>query len=1065
MADKPLRKPKEEIDYTFCLIIGSVYIYALTRTIFGATIIRLEQGVFVTMAIASVVIFLIAFYNRVTRIISLSLAVIFALYMLNLVRISTYYDMHPRIQHFYDLINMIGGLAPFDPVLGRTAVWIVSMLFGMVVVLFMLHKFSFAVLAFTGALVFVLTWGPGFSRDETSFLLFLFAFIVLLIRKMNHSVSSAFWIAPLCAMAILLANGQLPTHSEMFVRRSINQFQGAMDAIGDRMFEIFNPTYFSFQSTGFSGAGGRLGGPVTVNNRTVMDVHAPGGIYLAGAVSNTYTGFSWVPTLEDGDIDHHGLPPGQFEMLETAAALIRGATIANERASISPAAFIHVTTAADYRNLHMRHFPVMGVLAGGGYYVHSYLPIDTVAVSMGRQRTGTIFRPMNAWGLEFAQTSRDYLPVTNILPTGDMQTPGFMSRGTSYHMQFLNVNPRFSFVEYILRQTNPGVYALRTDNDNWWQQATFSGEIVGLDTFDYWSSRTLPFDVRNIRFAEQAAPRVRREDVPEEYTEWWFPYPSEYYYVHHIHEFVSRFFVPVPADATLLEELTEMWLGGDPTITAIQMNEALDRVMASVPETYADLDLLLNMGYENTLEIGYIAEGELVTHSFFTPLENYWDTSNSFTVTDADNPGRYIFHTYSVTVSPKVIHFENIPFFGVAEMQILVDLFTETTENGQLGYIPQESYLLHWLDMFSIGVLAEYSRQVRQQFMDVPETVPQRVHDRTLQIVDGYTNDFDRVMAIRNYLLQFPYTLTPAHVPRGVCFVDHFLFVGQEGYCTYFASAMAVMARIAGVPSRYVEGFVLPQSDSPMEHVTVTNRMAHAWAEVYLEGFGWLIVEATPTYAFLADSTLPIPAGGGAGATSAEDWRMMADRIGGPEIELDYMWNGGPGAQGTGVTQAATDETTEHNTINILLWFPIIAAVGIILFLFAQFWRVVSPIVKVRKLPPNQQVIAYFEGILDIVSYYTTPMEPGETPKIYGSHKGKRFAYKSDSVFFRDLISLYYKAKYSPHEISKKECDLMEEAYFDMVKLLKTKRLPVVFMYLRYIRRVGAVAVGSPLTN
>jgi len=1056
-----LRKPKEWIDYAFCLIIGSVYIYALTRTIFSATIIRLPQGTFVVIAIASILLVLLAFYNRVTRIISLSAAVIFALYMLNLVRTSTYYNMHPRIEHFYNLINMIGGLAPFDPSLGRTAVWAVSMLFGMVVVIFMLHKFSFIVLAVTGALVFALTWGPGFSRDETGFLLFLFVFCVMLIRKMNHSISAAFWIAPLCAAVVWLANGHLPTNSEMFVRRSINQFTGVMETIGDRMFEVFNPTYFSFQSTGFSGAGGRLGGPVTVNNRTVMDVHAPGGIYLAGAVSNAYTGFSWIPTLEEGAINHHGLPPGRFEMLETAASLIRGVTIANERESISPAIFTDITTTADYRRLQMRHFPVIGVLAGGGYYLHSYLPIDTVSIGMGRQRTGTIFRPMNAWGLGFAQTSTNYLPVMNVLPTGDMQTPGFMSRGTGYHMQFLNVNPQFSFVEYLLQQTNQGVYSLRADNNNWWQQATFGGDTIGLESGTYW--HRFNYDPRDIILSARANQPVRRMDIPEEYIEWWWPNPSLYYYVHRVYEHISPVFVPIPAEVALLEELNELWFGLDPTVTAAEINEMLNRVIASVPVDYADVDIILSMRDENTLEIGYIADGEIVRHSFYVPLTNYWVTPRASareaylwdSIIRVDND-----QTLQM-VSPEISPFRDIPFFGVAEMQILVNLFTETTENGEqgFGYIPRESYLLHWLDMFSVGVLAEYSRQVRQHFMDVPETVPQRVHDLTLQIIDGHTNDFDKVMAIRNYLLQFPYTLTPVHVPRDVCFVYHFLFVGREGYCTYFASAMAIMARIAGVPSRYVEGFVLPQSGNPMEHVTVTNRMAHAWAEVYLEGFGWLIVEATPTYAFLADPTLPIT--GGTGAAPFDDWRMMADRIGDPELGMGDMWNGDPGVQGPGVAQGTTGEAAQHNTINFLLWAPILAAVGIIFYIFMQFWRAVYPIVKVRKLPSNRQVIAYFEGILNIVSYYTTPMEPGETPKIYGTHKGKRFAFKSDSIFFRDLISLYYKAKYSPHEVTKAECELMEEAYFDMVRLLRMKCLPIVFMYLRYIRRVGAVSIAA----
>jgi hypothetical protein len=402
------------------------------------------------------------------------------------------------------------------------------------------------------------------------------------------------------------------------------------------------------------------------------------------------------------------------------------------------------------------------------------------------------------------------------------------------------------------------------------------------------------------------------------------------------------------------------------------------------------------------------------------------------------------------------MRFQNIQYFGVQEMQILFDLFTA----GDPGFIPQEAYLLHWLDMFAVDVLAEYARQVRLHFTEVPEIVPQRVRDLTLQIVAGLDNDFDRVMAIRDYLLRFPYTLTPAHVPRGICFVDHFLFVGQEGYCTYFASAMAIMARIAGIPSRYVEGFVLPPTRYHAEAVTVTNRMAHAWTEVYLEGFGWIIVEATPTYAFIADPTLRFPVGGGAGEGFDDEWfRMMAERMGDPELEVGDMWWYTGQTTAGGDTSVNDEETPRrHIELNLHLLIPALAAVGILIFLLVKYWHVILAVVKVRRLAPNLQVIAYFEGILDIVTYYTNPMLPGETPKAYGLHKGKRFAFKSDSKYLNDLIVLYYKAKYSPHEISKDECELMEEAYFDMVNLLRIRRLPFVFFYLRYIRMVGKVS-------
>ena len=152
-------------------------------------------------------------------------------------------------------------------------------------------------------------------------------------------------------------------------------------------------------------------------------------------------------------------------------------------------------------------------------------------------------------------------------------------------------------------------------------------------------------------------------------------------------------------------------------------------------------------------------------------------------------------------------------------------------------------------------------------------------------------------------------------------------------------------------------------------------------------------------------------------------------------------------------------EYQEPRTLNIwiqTLIFALILLGGIFAFLLTRYLQVVISRRRVRRLSPNLQVIAYFKGILDIVTYYTHPMITGETIKAYGIHKGKRFAFKSDSVFFRDLIDLYNRAKYSPHDITEAERSLMEEAYFDMVQLLRQRRIKIVFLHLLYIRRIGA---------
>lgn len=87
---------------------------------------------------------------------------------------------------------------------------------------------------------------------------------------------------------------------------------------------------------------------------------------------------------------------------------------------------------------------------------------------------------------------------------------------------------------------------------------------------------------------------------------------------------------------------------------------------------------------------------------------------------------------------------------------------------------------------------------------------------------------------------------TPA-VPEGEDYVTWFLTESRRGYCMHFATAATLMLRALGVPARYVAGYV---ADVPSSgHVNVPDSAAHAWVEIYLEGYGWEPVEVTPAYA------------------------------------------------------------------------------------------------------------------------------------------------------------------------------------------------------------------------
>ncbi|MBE0487917.1 MAG: DUF3488 domain-containing transglutaminase family protein [Halomonas sp.] len=92
----------------------------------------------------------------------------------------------------------------------------------------------------------------------------------------------------------------------------------------------------------------------------------------------------------------------------------------------------------------------------------------------------------------------------------------------------------------------------------------------------------------------------------------------------------------------------------------------------------------------------------------------------------------------------------------------------------------------------------------------------------------------------------FRYTLSPPRLTSADR-VDEFLFESQAGYCTYYASAMAVLARSVGLPARVVAGF-LGGERHPDGHFTIRDYDAHAWVEVWLDG-AWQRIDPTAAIA------------------------------------------------------------------------------------------------------------------------------------------------------------------------------------------------------------------------
>jgi hypothetical protein len=104
---------------------------------------------------------------------------------------------------------------------------------------------------------------------------------------------------------------------------------------------------------------------------------------------------------------------------------------------------------------------------------------------------------------------------------------------------------------------------------------------------------------------------------------------------------------------------------------------------------------------------------------------------------------------------------------------------------------------------------------------------------------------FRQAVALQDFLRTFAYDEDVA-LAHNIDDIESFLVDIQRGYCEQFATAMAVMARTLGLPSRVAIGFAVGTTGVQPDEYEVTSRHAHAWVEIWMSGFGWVTFEPTP---------------------------------------------------------------------------------------------------------------------------------------------------------------------------------------------------------------------------
>lgn len=140
------------------------------------------------------------------------------------------------------------------------------------------------------------------------------------------------------------------------------------------------------------------------------------------------------------------------------------------------------------------------------------------------------------------------------------------------------------------------------------------------------------------------------------------------------------------------------------------------------------------------------------------------------------------------------------------------------------------------------GLGRDYDEAVVDRYLSLP-----KVDERVARLAERLVGDKDpaaAVAAVWQHLGGYDYSLQQE--PKGDDPLASFLFDVKAGHCEYFASAMAVLLRQGGVPTRLVTGFYGGRYVEQGDYYAVRQGDAHAWVEVYFPGRGWQVFDPTP---------------------------------------------------------------------------------------------------------------------------------------------------------------------------------------------------------------------------
>ena len=339
------------------------------------------------------------------------------------------------------------------------------------------------------------------------------------------------------------------------------------------------------------------------------------------------------------------------------------------------------------------------------------------------------------------------------------------------------------------------------------------------------------------------------------------------------------------------------------------------------------------------------------------------------------------------------------------------------------------------------------------RYLQLPDHVDTRIPRLARDVITkaGARNQYDAARAIERYLqTDFRYSLDLK--ATGPDPLADFLFNVREGHCEYFATAMAVMLRTQGIPSRVVNGFQTGDYNEAADVYTVTQRDAHSWVEVYFpEANSWVTFDPTPFLGRPMTERTGIQGRLSKFAEAIEmlwiqyvvgygnqEQRSLARAFGNRFFELrDWLGNRLNGLRET-VTGwltwpkgGTTDGSISVARLSLLILVFVLVLFALILVLRRirqlGFWRIFS---RRQVEGKDASVVEFYARMTKALAARGLQRATGETPLEFAAAVGMPEAIK--------ITRAYNRVRFGEQNLSKIEAEQIEEWLKGMEKISKS---------------------------